>query len=407
MKLLLKYKKLLSFLQVIWLLALCLLTGDDVHAGDKPGKVPVIVITDLYHPYQDPGDNLDLVMGFALPEVDLKAVILDITDAFRKKTADHPTLWKDPGGPREAGIIPVMQLNYIFDRQVPFAMGPLSLMRSAEDKMLDVPLFEQAGIELLLNTLRQSKVPVEILSLGSARVLAVAYNREPELLRKKIGKIHLSAGTAAPDFQLGKDAGANAIPGGEWNVALDVFAFNRILRSGLNIALYPCAGIDGGFVKDVNNTYWRLPNVDFVKLMEPRLQRYIDFSFSKTLRHDFLKAMDLSEPVSIDTSRYPQPFHFWETALWINVSRRVLVNTPAGYTIIPKQRMKTGDSIISAELIPIEINLREDGRFTFKKAVKPSSLSIYYRSEPVLNEKALQQAYPKLMSSLSIKKNNQ
>src|SRR5215467_12398342 len=83
-------------------------------------KKPVIVITDLYHPYQDPGDNLDLIMGYALPQVDLKAIILDITDAFRKDTADHPTLWKDPRGPREAGIVPISQLNYIFDRQVPY-----------------------------------------------------------------------------------------------------------------------------------------------------------------------------------------------------------------------------------------------------------------------------------------------
>ena len=25
------------------------------------GKIPIIVITDCYHPYQDPGDNLDLI----------------------------------------------------------------------------------------------------------------------------------------------------------------------------------------------------------------------------------------------------------------------------------------------------------------------------------------------------------
>jgi hypothetical protein len=32
-------------------------------------------------------------MGYALPELDLKAIILDVTDAFRKPVADHPTLW--------------------------------------------------------------------------------------------------------------------------------------------------------------------------------------------------------------------------------------------------------------------------------------------------------------------------
>ena len=397
----------LRVLQMTMLLATGLLYSIQGNGQEnKSRKVPVIVITDLYHPYQDPGDNLDLVMGFALPEIDLKAIILDITDAFRKKTADHPTLWKDPRGPREAGIIPVMQLNYIFDRQVPFALGPLSMMSSAEDQMRGIPAFEEAGINLFLNTLRQSKVPVEILSFGSARILAVAFNREPTLLRKKIAKIHLSAGTAAADFQHGKDAGANAIPGGEWNVALDVFAFNRILRSGLPVALYPCAGIDGGFVKDINNTYWQLPTVDFIKRMDPRLQRYIDFALSKTVQADFLKAMDLSSPVVIDTARYPQPFHFWETALWMNVSRRKLVQREEGYAIIPQQQIKTSDKLMPDELLPCEIDLREDGRFTFRKSAKATSLSIYYRPDPVLNEKALQQAYPILMTELSIKKNN-
>ena len=28
-------------------------------------KIPIIDITDLYHPYQDPGDNFDLMMAYA------------------------------------------------------------------------------------------------------------------------------------------------------------------------------------------------------------------------------------------------------------------------------------------------------------------------------------------------------
>ena len=32
-------------------------------ASGQYKKIPVVVITDLYHPYQDPGDNMDLIMG--------------------------------------------------------------------------------------------------------------------------------------------------------------------------------------------------------------------------------------------------------------------------------------------------------------------------------------------------------
>jgi hypothetical protein len=35
-------------------------------------KIPLVVITDLYHPHQDPGDNFDLINCFALPDVDLR-----------------------------------------------------------------------------------------------------------------------------------------------------------------------------------------------------------------------------------------------------------------------------------------------------------------------------------------------
>ncbi len=365
-------------------------------------KIPVVVITDLYHPYQDPGDNLDLINGFAMPEVELKAVILDITDAFRKKTADHPTLWKDPRGPREAGIIPMEQLNYAFNRQVPYAVGPMSMMQSEKDQMLHLSAFEEKGINLLLNTLRNSNIPIDVLSFGSARVLAVAYNREPDLVKNKIRKIHLSAGTATKNYQMGTDQGANAIPGGEWNVALDVFAFTRLLRSDLPINLYPCAGIDGGFVKDPNNTYWRLPKVDFIRNMPLKLQRYIDYAFSQTLSYDFLKTLDGVDNFQLNFDKYPEPFHFWETAIWINASQRELVYTQAKqYEIIPRNKIKQGEKIIPYEMRPCKLEVRDDGRFQFEY-VKSSNIAIYFREDPELNEKALQQAVPLLFSSYKI-----
>lgn len=381
------------------LVASLMLTGSSYGAMQPK---PLIIITDLYHPYQDPGDNLDLIMGFANPMVELRAVILDITDSFRKKTADHPTLWKDPRGPREAGIIPVMQLNYIFDRNIPFAMGPLSMMRSETDKMEEIPSFEQEGVRLFLKTLKESKTQVEICSFGSARVLSVAYNRAPDLCKAKISKIHLSAGTASPDFKMGKDAGANGIPGGEWNVALDVFAFNRILKSGLPIALYPCAGIDGGFVKDPYNTYWQLPALDFLAKVDPRIQRYLDYAFAKELRYDFLRAMDLTEPFELRLAKYPQPFHFWETALWMNVLDMELVKKPVGgYVLVFKDEVKAEDIAVEAKLIPCVLTIREDGRFGFKRSRGQSSVSIFHRADPVIYEKALQEAFPRFFVGLT------
>ncbi len=124
--------------EVILLLGFLLWGCSKKEEKDGFMKIPLVVITDLYHPHQDPGDNLDLINGFAMPDVDLQAVILDITDAFRKDTADHPWLGHDPNGPREAGIIPVAQLNYIFNRNIPCATGPMTPMSNETDKMKDL-----------------------------------------------------------------------------------------------------------------------------------------------------------------------------------------------------------------------------------------------------------------------------
>ncbi len=361
---------------------------------------PVIVITDLYHPYQDPGDNLDLINGYALSDVDLKAVILDITDAFRKDTADHPTLWKDPRGPREAGILPVEQLNYIFNRKINYAIGPVDLMQSETDKMMDTPPYYN-GVDLFLKTLKASGKPLEVISFGSARVIAVAWNRDPELLMKKISRIHLCAGTATTNYEMGSDAGANMIPGREWNVALDVFAFTRLLRSPLPIALYPCAGKDGGFVKDKNNTYWKLKDMSFLREMDPHLQRYLDFAFGMRLRHDFLRAMDSGQPYANPADIQFKEFHIWESAVWIGVTDKVLIREGAHlFKLVGKEKVTNPENIVESGLRPCLLTeIRDDGRFTYEYTNGPSTISIYFRANPEENEEALNQVIPELFKS--------
>lgn len=370
-------------------------------------NIPIVVITDTYHPYQDPGDNLDLINGFAIPGVDLKAIVLDITDSFRKPLADHPTLWNDPRGPREAGIIPVMQLNYIFDKNVPWALSPMSPMENEFDTMESIPAIEQQGIELLLNILKQSDGPIEILSFGSARTLAVAYNRNPSLMKEKISQIYLSAGTASENYRLGKDGGANSIPGGEWNVALDVFAFRRLLHSDLPIAIFPCAGIDGGFVKDKNNTYWEMPNMGFISTLNIKLQRYLNYAFTSQLQHDFLRAMDIGDPVPENLHKYPKPFHIWETPIWLIAGRYKLVSRQnKGFRIIKDNELLPSDKVINNSIEPCLITVRDDGRFLFELTDAPTNFSIFTRDNLAQHEMALQEALPHLLGGYLVKNRN-
>lgn len=388
-------KSMRCYLIVLTFIALC--------SSVSGQKLPVVVITDCYHPYQDPGDNLDLIMGYALPDVELLGIVLDISDAFRKDTADHPTLWKDPRGPREAGIIPIQQLNYIFNKNVPFAVGPMTMMRSELDDMNYSPAFEQEGVSLLLKILRESSQPVEVLSFGSARVLSVAYNREPGLLKKKIKRIHLSAGTASKKHALGVDKGANMIPGGEWNVALDVYAFTRLLRSGLPVAIYPCAGKDGGFIKDVNSSYYTLYDLSFLRDMHPKLQQYIDFAFDGRLAHNFLRSMDAGAPYTAGKKIQFDKFHVWESAIWLNATgRKIVKNSDGRFRLNQVERKGAADVLLENGLRQCVLTeIRDDGRFQFEYTTKRSAISIYFRPNVDENERAMNAVIPELFKSFS------
>jgi hypothetical protein len=360
-------------------------------------KIPVIVVTDLYHPHQDLQDNVDMIMGYALPEIDLKAVVLDITNEFRKEEANVFGLTTDKGGPREPGFVPILQLNYIFDKPVPYAVGPLNPMRSENDLMTDIPLFQQEGVHLLLNTIRANKHPVDIVSTGSLRTIAVAYNREPELFKQKVRMIHISAGNSG--YKVKEQTGTmwDNIPGGEWNVALDVLAFTRLLRSDLPLSLYPCAGKKGVFAIDEYSTYVQLIDMDdFVTQMDTKLQQYLIYGFNRKTTSDFLRAMDKDKIFSSKRKGH----NVWEAGMWINVARRELVQTKDQlYRIIPKDTVQATDRILEYRMQPCQLEVFDDGKFDFNITSEKTNKSIYYRKDPAENEKALQQALPALYMS--------
>jgi hypothetical protein len=341
-------------------------------------RVPVIDVTDLYHPHQDIGDNVDILTAYSLPEIDLRAVILDVTERFRRPDAP------DHGGPREAGYIPMLQLNTIFGRNVPFAAGPSRAMRAPDDAMADLPRAELFGVDLLLETLRRSSERVHILSFGSARAIAVAYNREPQLLRDKVAAIHLSAGDSAGKFL-------------EWNVDLDPQAIIALLRSDLPIALYPCATEAGPFAYGRHNGFWRLENLNFIGDMTPRLQAYLAYAFERTNRLDFLRALD--EPVSPQRQAgiCRQGHNVWETCVWINVSGRKLVRRADGHcAIVPPAEVGPGDQLLPNDLNPVRTEVDQRGLYRCTPVEGASRRWLYDRGDPMVNERALREALPAL-----------
>jgi pyrimidine-specific ribonucleoside hydrolase len=383
--------------------------AQDAATATRPARVPVIDCTDLYHPFQDVGDNFDLLAAYAAPEVDLRAIVLDVTDRFRQ-TPDQrpdadPNLFPADPGARDPGFIPALQCNYIFGRNVPVGVTPFAPLRSTDDRADDAPAFQQVGVTLLLDALRASDQHVHGLVFGSCRAVAIALNREPELMRAKVRRVHLCVGTSsgeAFDIDWQAQSARPLAPGSagfiEWNVALDPHAFVRVLRSDLPLAIYPCASENGPFRVGRHNVYFALPSLAWVTQMQPRLGAYLGYAFTRSTRSDYLRAVDGPMDAAAEQAFAGHgTHHVWETPVWIEVTGRKLVRRADGTCrILPAHEVRPDDEVVAGGLTPCRITrVDATGRFAFELTDGPSNTLIFDRGpNPDAHADALREALP-------------
>jgi len=218
----------------------------------EAAPVPVIYSTDLFHPPQDPDDHFDLACLYAMPEADLRAIILDQGDEQA----------------RRAGFKPVWQMNYLTAHHVPAAIGLRDKLKHPGDPGLDQPAEFQNGVNLILQTLRDAREKVAVIFVGSARDVMAAYQRQPALFREKVRSVHGFIGDASdPGHQ-------------EWNVKLDPQAFVALVRSDLPFFWIPC--FDGGpWANRGHASFWRIRHGQVLAETSAPLQRF----FLYMLRH--------------------------------------------------------------------------------------------------------------------------
>ena len=168
-----------------WFPAILCAVGGGWAAMSAPARavpaVPVIYCTDLFHPHDDPDDHFDLATLYAMPELDIKGIVLD----QGKRQLERP------------GRIPVSQMNVITGRAVPAVIGLATPLKSPGDKALDQPAEFQRGVEFIVQTLRASPRPVRIATLGSVRDVVAAFNREPGLFRTNVAMVLAFIGEAS------------------------------------------------------------------------------------------------------------------------------------------------------------------------------------------------------------------
>jgi hypothetical protein len=295
-------------------------------------RIPLIHTTDLYHPPQDPDDHIDLLTAVALPELDLKAVILDGTQKFLDPAPAGQDIRRDPG------LVPVAQLGYLLGKTIPVACGPTQPLRDRHDTAQDRLRKEQAGIELILQTLADSPEPVLISVMGSARAVTAAFNRAPELVKKKSRAILLNAGSTSAAHI-------------EWNVQLDPAAFEGLWYAGAPIHWYPCCTDTGAFnPSHEHGTFYRISHEQLLAGLAPPLLSWIYYAFTASSRGDILHA--LSEPAAGAVWEHVRSGQrsLWSTASLIMACGRSLAHTTDGWRFMP------GKEAGSLQSYPLSLN---------------------------------------------------
>jgi len=136
-----------------WISVLLVASSCALAFGAGP-KVPILYSTDLFHPHADPDDHYDLACLFAMPELDVRGVLLDL-GAEQAKRCGRPA---------------VEQMMHLAGRKVPCAVGLSRPLRSRTDTATDEPKEFQGAVDLILSVLRESNEKVCLFTTGSCRV---------------------------------------------------------------------------------------------------------------------------------------------------------------------------------------------------------------------------------------------
>jgi hypothetical protein len=322
---------------LVWSLALVCFEGVAfaAEAGAVPHpKVPLIYCTDLFHPHDDPDDHFDLATVFAIPEFDIRCVILDQGEKQLKRP----------------GSVPVAQMNHITGRHVPAVFGLGAKLRDPGDTGLNQPAEFQQGVATILSVLRTSTPPVMIITVGSVRDVVAAFNREPALFRAKVGKLMVFIGEASnADFR-------------EWNVQLDPQAYVGLMRSGLPIYWVPC--FDGGLWKNNGHaSFWQAKHADLLHEAPPQLLQYFIYALEKETAEPL---GFLSKPVdAVPRQRLMAGTrNLWCTAIFGSLAERDLVRDGGHYISKPRPPGQSGDRTLQNDLFKfeeVELRVTDDG----------------------------------------------
>ena len=341
------------------LAALASLTGC---ATDR--AVPVIYATDLFHPHDDPDDHFDLSVLYSLEELDILGIVLDQGD----KQDLRP------------GRIPVEQMNRLTGRNVPWAPGLAAPLKSPKDTALDQPAKYQAGLDLILEALETSKDPVTLISVGSLRDIAAAFNRRPELFRRRVGRMMIFIGEASAETR-------------EWNVGLDPSAYIRIMNSGLPVWWVPC--FDGGnFKNNGHASFWRASQADLLRGCSDRVMNFFIYALLRKSDPNPLAFLDGAVDPTAREKIFSEPRNLWGAAVFTAAAGREIIEADDGWISRPAGSSPGADLRLEVfRFVPVMLSVDRSAKVVYEKSPLARRILRFEVVDPAL--------YPEVMTSVT------
>ncbi len=344
----------------IFIFLLTVLVGNVV----AESKIPVIYCSDLFHPHDDPDDHFDLVCMYAIPEFDIKAIILD----QGKKQLQKP------------GQIPIDQMNYLTGRNIPGVIGLAEALQSPEDKGTQQEAVYQKGVETLLTILRESDAPVTVIAVGSLRDVAAAYNREPELVRSKMHRLYAFIGEAQASFQ-------------EYNVGLDVNAYRCIMNSGLPVYWVPC--FDGGvWVNEGNASFWQAKHEALLEDASDPVLNFFTYMILEKTANDHVAAIYEAPLKEEKEKMLAELRNLWCCALFPYMADRKYVHRDGEYLAVTEEQMLADDSIVEPfSFLPVKVRVDEKGLEVYEDNGASQTVHRFHVNDSTI--------YPTVMTSVT------
>ncbi|MFC1563555.1 nucleoside hydrolase [candidate division KSB1 bacterium] len=346
-------------ISIILLFTAIFLLSCMTNGNDDTGTVPLIYCTDLYHPHQDPDDHFDLAAIYAMREFKVEAIILD--DGDRQE--------------QTPGAIPIDQLNRLTGRNVPYAIGLAEKLKSPGDTAAGEPEKYQGGVNMILEILEKAEKPVTVITVGSVRDVAAAYNRNPELLKNKIDKIMIFIGEAKAGFN-------------EYNVRLDENAFVRIMNSGLPVYWVPC--FDKGAEKGERYaSYWTATHEELLRSASDPVINFFTYALLHKDEENYTGCLYNEVDPGEKEQIMAQERNLWCTAVFTYAAGRKFVLRNEEWIAVPENGIRAGDIVDQIfTFSPVLIFAQDKGEVLYEETGRSHVINrfrvlrrdIYYQS---------------------------